>query len=223
MLTHTNFILDSGKSIDSFYSLGLLEQSAHISPAVPQINLVAVPGANGSTDVSDALGTVTYNDRNLELMYALYPEDIDSFQQKCTEVCNQLNGRRVKIVMSEDSDYYYEGRLAVEEYAEDKSLKQIKITAVVKPFKLKLKESIYTFSISSEPVVKKMTNKRMPVLPVIETDVNATISFSGNTFTVNPGRHRLPELCFSDSGVYALTVTAEGQGTMRITYREGSL
>lgn len=220
---NTTFIVGE-KSYNSFYDFRLLQQHIEITPAVPRITLVDVPGANGSTDLSEALGTVSYTDRTITWTFALYPELEPRYTEIFSEFANNLNGRKTKIVLSNDTDYYYEGRIQIDSNTKDKHLMQITATATVRPYKMKFQETELTFPIDTTQKSIVLHNERKPVIPTITLSENSVIIFGGGTYNVNSGTHRIPGIILDDCGNYELKVaTASGTGTITISYREGSL
>lgn len=132
-------------NIHSFHDLNLIFAGAEIPPATPKENYIAVPGADGSLDLTEALGEVKYNDRSgCKFTFTMNPEgDLsdEAFEAKKTEISNLLNGTVRKITLDKDPDYYYYGRCTVNGYAQNKKIKQFVISAKVKPYKYKQAET----------------------------------------------------------------------------------
>lgn len=122
--------------IHSYRDLNLIQQAVEEQPAEPKLNLIDIPGADGSKDLSELpTGRVVYSDRSLSWTFALYPGE--NWTAKHRQVSNALNGRRCRITLDEDPGYYYDGRVTVKKYARDKLLRQITVEATCAPYMLK--------------------------------------------------------------------------------------
>ena len=122
--------------IHSHRDLNLIQQKVEVQPAEPKLNLVDVPGADGSKDLStQPAGRVVYNDRTLTWTFALYPGE--RWDAKHRQVSNALNGLECKITLDTDPDYYYQGRLSVKKYNRDQTLHQITVEATCRPWIMK--------------------------------------------------------------------------------------
>lgn len=128
-------------NIHSFYDLNLILSGVLIPPATPKTTFVDVPGADGTVDLTEAHGEVKYNDRDgCKFTFSMNPAGNLSeaaWEAKKTEVSNLLNGRKFKITLDKDPDYYYTGRVTVSEYLSDKRHRQIVVTGRVAPWKWK--------------------------------------------------------------------------------------
>lgn len=127
--------------IHSSTDLRLIQQHVDVQPAEPKLNIVDVPGADGGKDFSELpAGRVVYNDRKLTWTFALYPGE--KWDAKHRQVSNALNGRYCKITLDTDPDYYFEGRLSVKKYNVDRTLRQITVEAICRPYMLKQQPTV---------------------------------------------------------------------------------
>ena len=132
--------------VHSYTDLHLIQQLVDIQPAEPKLNLVDIPGADGSKDLSEMPGgRVVYKDRTLTWTFALYPGE--NWHDKHRQVSNTLNGRRCKITMDDDPGHYYLGRLSVKKYNTDKVLRQITVEATCSPWMLKQEQTVHTLTV----------------------------------------------------------------------------
>lgn len=204
-------------NIHSYNDLNLVLSSISISPATPKTNYVDIPGGDGSVDLTEAFGEVKYKDRDCKVTFTVFPHD--DFEEKKTEISNLLNGRRCKAIIDKDPDYYWEGRWAVDEYKSNKNLHQIAMTAVLSPYKLKNNKTVVVIQ-PGENVIKSLLNGRKTVVPVIENENTATITFRAQTFKIDPGTHKILNVELVQ-GVNRITVTSAG--SVKFTYQEGDL
>lgn len=201
----------------SFDDLNLILSKAEIPPATPKFAFVDLAGGDGSVDLTEALGEVKFNNRECTFTFTVLPSD--DFEDKKQEVSNLLNGRRFKITLDKDPDYYWDGRCSVNEYVSDKMLRQIVVGAVVAPYKLKTTETVVSVPAGSS-VARTLQNGRKTVVPTITNTAEATIVFGGNTFKIGAGTHKILNIELKE-GENRITVTSTG--TTKFTYQEGDL
>lgn len=205
--------------IHSHRDLGLIQQSVEVQPAEPKLNIVDVPGADGSKDLSDKpAGRVVYKNRTVTWTFALYPGA--SWPVKFRQVSNALNGLACHITLDDDPGYYFEGRLAVKKYNRDATLRQITVEATCAPYMLKQEATTVRASLTSSPTTIDLPNDRRPVVPEITVTAETTLVWEGNSFTLAAGTHRLLDIVLREG---QNELAASGSGTITIKYQEGAL
>ena len=213
-------------NIHSFYDLNLILSGSVIPPAKPKTNYVDIPGGDGSLDQTQAHGEVKYADRDgCKFTFAMNPADDLSeaaFEAKKTEVSNRLNGRSFeRITLDKDPDYFYSGRCAVSEYLSDKRVRQIVVTARLKPYKMKQEETVRTFILSETVQKVIIRNSRKSVCPSIEcTSNDCKITFGSVSVNLNAGTHKILDIRFTE-GDNILELSGTGSVTFR--FWEGDL
>lgn len=212
--------------IHSHRDLHLIQQKVDVQPAEPKLNLVNIPGADGTKDMSELLGgRLVYKDRKATWTFALYPgEDWDA---KHRQVSNELNGKRCKITLDTSPEYYYLGRVTVKKYNKDKALRQITVEATCQPYILKHQLTAVTADLTSDTddfLRVILPNEKMPTVPTVEVTTPTTIRWAGMTAAVTPGTKfssldivllRGPNLMEAKSDSHS--------GQIIVTYQEGSL
>ena len=208
--------------IHSHRDLNLIQQTVEVPPAEPKLNLIDIPGADGSKDMStQPAGRVVFNDRVITWTFALYPGD--NWFDKQREVSNALNGRRFRITLDDNPDFYFDGRIAVKEHAKDKTLRQITVEATCAPYMLKQSETVRTANLTTTELRLQLLNEFKPAVPKITVTAQTTLGWNGGVFTLAPGEHRLLDIELP-AGVSTLTAkTTSGTGKITLVYREGSL
>lgn len=209
-------------SLHSFRDFNLIQQSVDVQPAAPKINLVDVPGADGSKDLStQPAGRMVFEDRELTWTFALYPGA--KWHEKHRQVSSALNGLACHITLDDDPGYYYDGRLAVDKYKVDGLLKQITVRAVCRPYKLKKVETRVASDLTRAYKTLALVNERKPVVPSITVTAETTIRWQGGTATVSAGTHKIADIVL-EPGVNLLEALAvNGSGEIVVAYREGAL
>jgi len=208
-------------NIHSFHDLNLILSSVDISPAKPKTTYIDIPGGDGSLDFTEAHGEVKFKDRECSFVFTVNPAEIMTFEEKKTQVSNILSGTRRKITLDKDADYYYDARITIDDYLQDRNLKQITITATAKPYKLKQNETVVEVGLTSEEQEVILTNGRKSAIPIITaTEDNATIEFDGMTIPMSAGTHKFLNVCLKEGNN---PVTVSGSGTITFTYQEGEL
>lgn len=210
--------------IHSYRDLNLILSRVEVAPAAPKTNYVDIPGADGSIDLSEALGEVKFYDRTIKLTFTMNPGgDLSeaAWEAKKTQVSNRINGLACKIILDKDPGYYWQGRATVDEYQSTKRLRQFVVSAVVRPYKLKKEVTVVSTAISSTGKAVTLKNSRRPVSPTVScTNDNTKVIFGGNTFTFGKGDHK-------DLGIRLKEgdnqVTVSGSGTVTFTYQEADL
>lgn len=117
-----------------------------IAPPQPKVNFIDIPGADGSLDLTEALGRhPNYANRSGSLEFIVghtgvidggYDHtDKQMWAMTYTRITEYIAGRRIKMVLEDDPEYYYIGRFAVNNWKSDKNWSTITIDYNVEPFK----------------------------------------------------------------------------------------
>ena len=201
-------------------SLGLNLISVNFGSPEPILVKTEIPGRNGVLDQSEAIaGYITYKEREVELLFTLMADTEEEYASKIGAVRNALHGKKRKAILSSDPDFYYETRCMVEEVPESSRFSEITITGTAYPYKRKATDTVVEQTVTDTATEITCSNIAEPVIPTIETSASMQIQFGSKTFNVQEGTHTLDILFVAGGNV--LTVT--GPGTIKITYREGSL
>lgn len=208
--------------VHSSTTLNLIQQKVEIPPAEPKLNLIDIPGANGSVDLTEALGVgVVFKDRKIKWTFALYPGA--DWEAKKQEVSGALNGRSCHITLDSDPGYYYDGRVSVSNHKLDGQLKQITVTATCRPYKLKQQETTVTQGLTTSEKTITLTNDRKPVVPEITVTAETVIQWNGNSYTLSAGTHELLDIVLQEGSNTLKAKVSSGTGSITITYQEGAL
>jgi hypothetical protein len=114
----------------------LLASHPVVSPPKPKTKLIQVPGSNTVIDLTESLtgGEVKYEMRGIRCVFC-----VNGGRQKWSavysSVLNEVHGKRMRITLDTDPSWYYEGRVAVDQFDSDEASATIVITAEVEPYK----------------------------------------------------------------------------------------
>lgn len=123
-------------TLHSFRAWGLmLTKMPFVSPPEPKLKQIEVPGSCAVIDLTEALtGKVEYSQRELKCEFVTI-ENRNKWAELHSEIMNTIHGKRLKITLDNDPDYYYIGRIKVGEFEPDKKTATLAITATVEPYK----------------------------------------------------------------------------------------
>lgn len=109
---------------------------------------VEVPGADGAIDLTESLTPYPlYNNRTGSLEFALLTSALSStsaWTRIYSEITNKIHGRICQIILEDDPDWFYEGRIAVNQWqsSNDGKWPIITLNYDLQPYKLSTTKSI---------------------------------------------------------------------------------
>lgn len=212
----------NGVKFDDKHSItdwDLLMISKDIEEAEPRINMIEIEGRDGSIDLTEALGNIKYNDRTLTFDFEIInPTD---FWQTKKNISNYLNGFKRKIIIDQDPNYYYLGRCQVTNSEIEKNVGKFTIQCICEPYKMKNSETIVSETVTANDTIT-LTNEKKLVMPVIEGSGNIVFKFEDKQFSISSDTpFQSPDFILKE-GNNLITIIS-GSGTLKFTYREGSL
>lgn len=149
-----------------------------ISPPDPKTTYVDIPGSDGQLDLSEVVSKrPVYNQRKGSFTfkvlndYAGYEGWVDIYQK----ILNYLHGKKKKMILEDDPNYYYEGRFSVKSWSSDKDNSSINIDYNVDPFKYSVVPFTNTYSfVQSRTIV--LTEEETGCATIIPTFVVSAVS-----------------------------------------------
>lgn len=113
----------------------LLKSMPKISPPEPKTKLVELPLSDAVIDLTEVMtGKVHYQLRSLEFEFVTM-EQRSRWTALHSDIVNAIHGKRVRIIMDDDPNFYYIGRVTVGELKPEKKTAVLSITAKVEPYK----------------------------------------------------------------------------------------
>ena len=202
----------------SYNDFNLILTGKEIGSAVVKTNYVDVDGAHGHIDYTEYFGEPKYSSRSLSFKFNTIVNQFE-FLTLYSKIQDALHGKRMKIVLDDDSGYYYMGRIEVSAFTNDKNIGQISIDCTCEPWKYRKDKTVITKDVSSSATIT-LVNSRKKVVPSITTTASMTIVYDGISTTVNAGTFTIPTLELAE-GNNSVMVT--GTGNITFTYQEGGL
>lgn len=197
----------------SYDSWGLILSSKEIQSPAPKTNHVEVEGGDGVLDYTEYFGDVKYNNRTLSFTFTAWKDSQADFLTLYSDIHNAIHGKKMKVILDDDSEFYYFGRVRVNEWKMNKKIQEITIEVDAEPYKMK--NALTSVSVTGEKVLQ---NLRKRVVPTITASASCTILFEGNSFIINEGTHTIPEIELKQG-----ENVVEVQGTATFSYREGGI
>ena len=209
--------------MDSYDKWGYYLAHKVIGEAEPKYNLVQVPGGVGYIDLTGALGVMGYNERELELTMKDIA-DHNEFIRHYSAMQADIHGKRCKITLSEDPDYYWDGRCSVGAMEQDGLACYVPVVVICQPYKLKQSKTVVQDdSLTGEYKEILLSNDTMPTIPTITVQQETTIEYNGATYSINTGSHRMLDIILVSGGGTIKAKALGGSGSIKIEYQEGAL
>ena len=205
----------------SFSDWGLYLTSLTIDAPKPKEIYVEIPNGDGALDLTEALtGEVHYESRPFEAVFAISPQVYSS--ELIRWMIGYLNGKQRTIRTKEEPGYYLIGRCATS-LKNDGVLAVLTVKATCQPWKYKNDATAINTTIGADETTSiTLTNERKRVIPTITASTAVTITFNGQTISVNAGTQRLTNIALS-FGDNVLTITGAEGTTVSFEYQEGAL
>lgn len=194
----------------------LLMTGKSIPDAEPKIIDVDIAGSHGKLDLSEWTGEILYNNRTLTFTFDIFDSPSNWWTLK-REISNYLHGKKLKIVLDQDAEYYYYGRCKVTDFSNETTVAHLTIECDCEPFIYKKDVTVKTITGTGTLV---LSNARKRVMPTITSTSSMQFTFENKTFTVN-GTLQSPDIILKE-GNNTIEVIS-GTGTLSATYQEGEL
>ena len=199
-----------------------------VNPPEPKTNIIDIPGANGSIDLTESLtGDTVYDNRTGSWDFLVLNDRNPSitWYDLYSDIMDWLHGKHAKIYFNEEPDYYYEGRCSVDGWTSGDRYSSITISYNLKPFKLDKNVTTKTHVQDGSATNYQIINTRMPVVPIFDVDIDEGytkmwINFKEVTYELSAGINRIPAIVFTEgTNNYRIS----GHGTVVSSYRGGRL
>lgn len=215
--------------------LGLMLESKSIGLPSVQAKSVAIPLRDGDLDLTNVLSNrVHYGNRKIKMnlnCVTNYPGE------KMSDVANKLHGQKVHIIFDDDLYYFYNGRLDMSSFQENRKGGEYVIDANCDPFKYTVQSSaedwlwdtfdfengyineLKNIVVSTSETIFLIADEQLSYAS-ITTDAQVTVTYNGKSVTCGIGTTTLYDFEFVP-GENLITIT--GNATITITYRGARL
>lgn len=224
-------------TIGEYYmqDLGLALESKDIGLPSIKTKSVSIPLRNGDLDLTNVLSNkVYYGNRTLKLkMNSTAPNPT----LKMSDVANKLHGQKLHIIFDDDPTYYYNGRLDLSSFKENRKGGEYVIEADCDSFKYSIDSSgedwlwdpfdfedgyineLMDIVITTSETVTLIADEQL-TFASITTDAQVTVTYNGQSVVCGVGTTTLYEFEF-EPGENEITIT--GPATVTINYRGARL
>ncbi len=193
---------------------GAIMNYARISPPSVKENYVDIAGGDSDIDLTEAVGGVVFEDGQIDFKFTLFD------RWKKERMKNDLHGRRMRITLGRDPEFYYEGRVKCTGDSRNGTLFELCFVSKVKPYKCEKRETIYIETVNNGTKEIFLINSRMPVMPAITVDGDISLVYEGTKYRMKTGTYQIPEITLYEG---RSPVKLSGRGTVKFVYRKGQL
>lgn len=186
---------------------------ARVTTPTVKENYVDVPGGNSSLDLTEAVSGITLNDGQISFKFTFLQEENRS------KMKNDLHGKKLKIILEREPEYFYNGRLSCKEGEYAGNIYELYIDARVAPYKQEVRMTEHTEVITSACDIILM-NDRMPAMPSMTVNGDVSLTYNGINVRMTSGTYTIPEITLYE-GMNRLHV--DGRGSIRLEYRKGRI
>ena len=202
--------------------LGWLRESISFPTPQSQTNTIVVPGRNSPIRYTEALGRVSYQPREFEIVLSMLGTRVQ-FNENTDVLVNRFAGKLTKVVCIEEADLYAIGTLEMSPSYDPLTGKgQLTISCSDgDAYRYHVEETVVTVTGGG---MVYLDNDYMPVVPRVTATEDTDLSWQvgSDTFqkTVSSGTWEFPEM---ELGSGRNTISVKGSGTVTFRYREGRL
>lgn len=211
------------------------------APPPVKTNYLDIPGSNGQLDLTDVLnGHPVYGNRTGSIEFIVL-NGYGEWQNRYSEICNYLHGKKMIAILEDDPAWYYEGRFSVNQWASEKDWSRITIDYDVYPYKREIVDSVEPWKWDpfdlengiirefngivveggTTVMIPGTSGVIAPLMTVESEDGNGMdIIYDGITYHLYDGQNKNPNLILSFE---TKPMIVQGNGKITILYRGGSL
>lgn len=224
--------------IHTYTDFGMKMTSLSIGLPDVKKKVIDLKGADGIMDLTEIFGRPLYGNRQIVATFDLEEKDYTNWASNISRIGNYLHGQKRKIVLDNDKNFYYEGRITEEHTKENKPYSLVTLTMDCYPFKREVQDSTkYCWNWDRfsfvDGIIREYGNIRIEgdytlvivgreqvVIPTIYSDADMTVTFLGKVYSLKPGRNYIYNIVIREGRNELLF---HGSGTVSVEYRGGKL
>ena len=198
--------------------------------AAPKVktSFISLPGGDGGLDLTEVLaGRPTYERRTGSWEFIVM-NDYGNWYERYSEIMAYLQGMQYRIIFDDDPEFYYLGRLAVNEWRSEPNWSRIVINYNVDPYKRHVDgggdkwlwdpfnfesdtiQDYYKMVVDGSLAVDFINDTENAIRPVINSSTNSiSMSFNGSSYNLDRGPNVFYDITFP-SGTSHITFTGNG-------------
>lgn len=211
-----------GVTFGDFHSwddFSLILNSKLIGSPEAKTTTVEIPGADGVLDISEYFGEVKYKNRKLSFDFSTIVPKCE-FLNLFSAIQNAIHGKRIRIILDDDPDFYYVGRISVSEWKADKNIGRITIDCDCEPYKYRMNKTVISVNVTDTATIQ-LPNLRKRATPTFTSTGAIRIGFGGSTYSIETaGTFTAPEIIL---GAGNNEITFTGTANVTVEYQEGGL
>ena len=218
-----------------------------VNPPGLKSNIVDIPGANGSVDLTTALnGYPLYSDRSGQFEFILDNKYMNrygplSWGTVYTNIMTYLHGQKVKMWLTDDPDFFYQGRVVVNELKSEEQWTSFVFNYQMEPFKYENNDSTepwlwdpFNFEtgvidffepqeVDGSLIVTIPARRSMPICPIIQVynSEGISVEYLGISHPLHEGDNVIPYIIAREGVTTNIQLT--GKATVSLLYRGGRL
>lgn len=242
---HVTFVDDESGTQSDSRDLELILTDVSISDPVARTYEVTVPGRDNALDLTEALGGTYFERRTVTLSFASVNWTTTRHWYLASSLRNLLDGRKMRVILSDDPAYYWLGRCHVDVQRPGAEASLVTVTVDADAHKYGTSSSYEPWLWSPFSFVNGVITKQEDVVLDNQTksvtlpkdparlkptiwlnvgasgDVSARVSTDSEWHPLRSGKNTLPEIRMSDRANTVLYL--RGTGRVGVEYRIGSL
>lgn len=211
-----------------------------LSIGLPEVKkkVIDLKGADGVLDLTEVFGRPLYGNRELIATFDLEEKNYSDWAINISKIGNYLHGQKRKIVLDNDKNFYYEGRVTEEHTKDNRPYSLVTLRMDCYPFKKEIQDSAkYCWSWDKfsfvDGIIREYGNihvnekytliiigREQVVVPVIYSDASMKIDFMGKSYDIKPGRNYIYSIAIQEG---RNKLVFHGTGTVSVEYRGGKL
>ncbi|MBO5348996.1 MAG: mtfA protein [Clostridia bacterium] len=232
----TFYDLKGNLILNTFKDFHVLIQELTIPSAVVKEEIEEIPGTSDILDYTESNGDVHYERRVIPIELAGI-KNRDEFLSIHSKFQNLLHGKNVKMIFSEEPNFYWIGRVSVGDINPYGVLRSINLEVKVDPYKYEIISSADDWLWDPFSFVDGIINeckdlvvngaldvtiqgRRKHVIPKIISDSEMTVTFNDVTYNLSAGINEVLDIEILEG---QNLLTFKGNGTVSVDYRGGSL
>lgn len=193
--------------------LGLILIEKTVGAPTAKVKTIDIPGADDDIDITEFFGDINYDKRKISLKFITKGNHNTVFAR----VNNELNGKKLRITLSSDEEYFFLGRVEVSDWSENNMFGYITINANCEAYRYKKDITSKIVTLTEAFQMLNLKNDGKKVLPTITATGSGIVKYQDKQIQFTPGKTTLYSLVLQKGNN---EVEVSGTGSLTIEYQE---